>query len=87
MVQMKSAAEGGRSGPTPPGNFRTVIAHKAENFSGLVLLNESQTLAPGQTYSVEIVPLLQQVFARFMVGDEIGVWEGKIIATGKILDT
>jgi hypothetical protein len=82
---MRETVEGSRTVPTPPGLFRTIIKHRTGSFSCGVIAGEDVGLAPGREYDAQILVLLEDARAGFMMDDDIELWEGKTIATGKVI--
>jgi hypothetical protein len=84
-ITLQKTSEGGRSGPTPFGIFHTIMQHQFGNFSCRLFFGDDEQLHPGQTHTVSVVPLFQEFFSNFSAGDQIGIFDGKRIASGKIL--
>jgi hypothetical protein len=84
-LRFKTNAEGGRAGPVVGKHFGCAMFISGEAFD-CRLLTEGGTLELGQTYEVPVKFLNADLaLPKLMPGKEISLWEGKEIATGKVL--
>ena len=84
-IKLRETQDGGRLEPTPPATFYTILEHKSGNFSCRLFFGNDERLTPGQIHTVSVVLLFQEFYKNFAVGDDIGIFDGKNIATGNIL--
>lgn len=87
-VRLLPSVSGGRKGPTPSGKFGCVLRTEEKCFDCRFLLDKIGSLVPGESYEVPIAFLdPANAIAWFQRGAEFELWEGKIIGSGKVIDT
>ena len=73
--------EGGRKYPTPNGAFRPVLSFEKHYYHCQINFNEIGTVFPGERACVPI----SVMGVNLPMGSKFELWEGKIIATGRVI--
>ena len=85
-VRFLTTAEGGRMKPVLGTDFRTVFEIDGENHSGCFIAPDPLVMELGCTYEVPVFFLYpEHVLPKLAVGKAFTVWEGRTIASGKIV--
>ena len=85
-VELLPTLSGGRSGATPASHFGCVFELNGEYFDCRLDLSESGPLMPGCTATVPVAFLYpENVVPRLTEGMPFHLWEGKTIATGRVI--
>ena len=85
QIRFKTTAEGGRIGPIQGKQFSCPMLISGEAFD-CRLETGGRILELGETYEVPIRFLNPQLAVpKLTVGKEVVLWEGKEIATGRVL--
>ncbi len=85
QVRFKTPAEGGRSGPIIGAHFGCPMFIAGQAFDCRLLTN-GRTLELGKEYELPVKFLNADLaLPKLSPGAEVALWEGKEIATGKVL--
>lgn len=84
-VRFKKTAEGGRKGAVVGNIYGCPLFVDGEGFECRLLLG-GQTLQLGETYEVPVKFMNPEiVLSKLAIGKSITLWEGKDVATGKVV--
>jgi hypothetical protein len=84
-VRFKTTAEGGRAGPVRGERFGCPMFISGEAFD-CRLVTKGRILELGETYELPVTFLNANLaLQRLALGQDITLWEGKEIATGKVV--
>lgn len=75
--------QGGRLGPLPSGEWRTVFVQGDSNWSGRMLYSGNPL--PGDTFECSIQLLVPEAYGFFLKGGEFTVWEAGFKGEGHVL--
>src|SRR5882672_2496322 len=86
-VSLFATSAGGRSGPTPEvGRYGCPMNLDGEYFDAFFDLAETGPISPGQTVTASMAFLSPElVIPRMAAGKRFSLWEGKMIALGRVL--
>lgn len=82
-IRLIDTAAGGRSGPLPLGEWRTVLGIGQEHWSAR--LKFLGTPSPGEAFVASVQLLVPEALQHFPVGAEFTVWEGGTKGVGHVL--
>jgi hypothetical protein len=82
-VHLLPTHEGGRIGPLPPSEWRTIFGVGESNWSGRLLYAGAP--APGDTFECSVQLLVAEAYEHFPVQGEFTVWEGGTKGKGRVL--
>ncbi len=86
-IEFRTAAEGGRTEPTPGGIFRCVLEIDGKNHDCALLLEELAQVHPGERVTVPIKLLDPDLALPLIVlGKKFLLKDYRIIATGTVLE-
>jgi len=86
LVELLPTLRGGRNGATPASQFGCVFEINGEYFDCRLDLSKSGPLLPGSSATVPVAFLYpENVVPRLTEGMQFNLWEGKTIATGRIV--
>jgi hypothetical protein len=84
-VTFRSTKAGGRDGPTPPDELRCIMTIGGENLSVVLHLDETGSVAPGQSVRVPIsFYFLDHAKEHCVIGTPFTLRDHRIIADGVI---
>jgi hypothetical protein len=86
-VTFLATEEGGRNGPTPSsGRIGFPMQVDGQYFDAFFNLSETGAIAPGQTVTAGLKFLSPDLVVPLLaVGKEFSLWEGKLVAKGRVL--
>jgi len=86
-VGFLSAAEGGRTGPTPADQLRCIFEYAGECFDCVLWLDRVGSLSPGQRVKVPIAFLFPEyIRAGLRVGSGFRLRDSRTITEGSVLE-
>ena len=63
-----------------------MLKHREGDFSCKLYFGDDEKLVPGKTHIVKVVLLFQEFYSKFAVGDKIGIFDGKSISDGEVIE-
>jgi hypothetical protein len=82
-IRLVATEAGGRAGPLPSGEWRTVLGIGNKHWSAR--LSFAGMPSPGQVFQASVQLLVPEALHYFPVGAEFTVWEGGTKAVGHVL--
>lgn len=85
QIDLLDTEAGGRAGPLPSGEWRTVLGINNEHWSVRLVFVGRPSL--GEAFQANVQLLLPEAAQHFPVGAEFTVWEGGTKGVGRVLST
>lgn len=83
QIHLFTPEAGGRAGPLPPSEWRTVLSTNGENWSARLVFSGAPS--PGDTFEATAQLLMPEATQHFPVGTEFTIWEGGTKGIGHVL--